>query len=305
MRVNKRPMAGKQTFDAIRQPKKGDREDFIVHVIGPDPSNDFYVPLSITGTALTIWGNNDDKAVAEELAEAIFNVIGTATQPPEEGFWFDSFNSEDTVRGTVDKIANVGSKPFTKNPSSALFLRSLGHDLNKKLMDLDEIFTLKYGTPFFKSLEDLAEGSQMVEDLNTPSKNNAEFLYRVCILSSIIDHFNVYLTPEDDHLCNCGKRHKPSEGSLQALKRWLANKLDENQSKNLTITFQMIKKLRKQYPIHDHYETANNIRRVRDGIKDANIYFEISKKDFEKDSTIMIEKYTKAISDLIETIKTM
>ena len=65
MRVNKRAMIGKQTFEAERQPKRGDREDFIVHVVGPDPSNDFKVPVSITGTILAIWGRGDDIDIAE------------------------------------------------------------------------------------------------------------------------------------------------------------------------------------------------------------------------------------------------
>src|SRR3989338_5464082 len=100
-------MIGTQKITAERLDKTGDREDFLVKVIGPDPKTDFTVPMSITGTALAMWDKNQDASgAAVILAKNIFQVYGTATLPPKEGFWFDSYNSEETLKGTVNLIYN-------------------------------------------------------------------------------------------------------------------------------------------------------------------------------------------------------
>lgn len=301
MTVKARNVIGELTFTAEKLAKIGDRDDFLIRVLHPDANTDFQVPLSITGTVLAIWGNPNSTEAAENLAMAIFSKIGTASQPPEEGFWFDSYNSKETIKLTIDKISNEGALSFTKNASSALFIRALGAEINTKIQDLDRIFSSKFNTPFFISLEDISEPSRISNDLTTPATNNAEFLYRICILSGIIDHINVSLTPEDSHLCSeCGQRHRQSVGSLQLLRNWLTDKLGEAEANRLTGVFQMIKKIRKQYPIHDHYETANNIRRVRDEIEEANLFFGIN-NDFGHDSSVITERFGKALDELKTT----
>lgn len=295
--VNNRGI-GTQTFTAIPLPKTGDREEFTLRVVGPDPSNDFQVPMIITGTALAIWGSPNPTDAAEALGAAVFRVTGTASQPPPEGYWFDSYNSGENVQDTANKIANEGALPFIKNAPSALFVRGLGQEINKKILELDALYSTKYNQPFFFSLEDLSEESQRIDDLNNPASDNANFLYRVCILSGIIDHINVRLSPEDIHQCTvCNQRHKQSEGSLSALRRWLKDKVNDQEATRLTQTFQMIKNLRKQYPIHDHYETASNIRQVRKQIRDATIYFDLN-RDFAHNGIKLTEKFGESIKEI-------
>ncbi len=297
------PGIGTQTIDATPQPKMGDREDFLVRVQGPDPSTDFQVPLSVTGTALAIWGNPNPKDTAEELTEALFRASGTASQPPSEGFWFDSYNSKETIRETANRIANEGVTPFVKNAPAALYVRSFGQEVNDKIQALDAKYTQKFSTPFFNSLEDLSEESQRVDDLNTPADTNADYLYRISILSGIIDHINVRLAPEDDHNCTeCGQRHRPGEGSLQALRRWLTDKVDAREANRLTETFQKVKNLRKQYPIHDQYVTANNVRQVRNEIARANTYFGVRDQEFAHNASTVVNKFAEAIEAITEAL---
>jgi len=294
------PGIGKQIFEAAPQPKMGDREDFELRVVGPDPSTDFKVPLSITGTALAVWGNPDPVEAAEALGAAIFHQVGTASQPPKEGYWFDSYNSGYNLQETVNKIYNSDTTPFIKNWQGPVFVKSLGSDINQKIQEIDEFFSQKFDTPFFKSLEDISEESQRADDLNTPAQNNAEFLYKVCILSGVIDHINIKLQGgENDHICTeCGQRYKQSQSSLQDFKEWLGDKLNPQKAASLTQTVQMIKKLRKQYPIHDHYITANNIRKERKEIVEAKAYFNLIEKDFAHNAAVVTAKFGEALQEI-------
>src|SRR4051794_15935642 len=113
-------MINSQIFTATILPKMGDREDFSLRVQGPDPSTDFQVPISISGTALAIWNNPNSIDAAQQLGAAIFDKIGTASKPPEEGYWFDSYNSGESLQDTIHKIANSDTSPFIKNASKSL-----------------------------------------------------------------------------------------------------------------------------------------------------------------------------------------
>ena len=250
-------MIGTQTITATHLPKVGDREDFSMRAVGPGET-DYNFPLSMTGTILAIW-QEDPKHAAEYLTRNILGVIGTASAPPEEGFWFDSYNSGDTLKETADKVRNYGIKSFTKGKIRNAFIRLLGEELFDEKEKLDKFFVSKYGYEFFRSFEDAFEDSQAIEDLSTPAKDNAHFLYRICILSGFIDHINVRVAQESTSVL-----------SLQALKNWLKINLDERRANDLTKTFQMIKNLRKQYPIHEHFTiTAEGRRVVRDEIREA------------------------------------
>lgn len=291
---------GTQIITATSQPKIGDREDFTLRVQGPDPHTDYSVPISMTGTILAMWSYPSPMQTAENLGAAIFRVIGTASEPPKEGFWFDSYNSGGTLQETINKIANEGGRPFAKNwTGSWMYVNSLGASTNKRMEELDQFFTKKFNIPFFKSLEDISEESQRVEDLNNLPKDHPGFIYRICIISGIIDHINLSTKKEDNHLCSvCGEKHKQSLGSLQNLKLWLVDKVGEKRASELTVTLSMIKKLRKQYPIHDHYVTTENIRNVRKEINEANNYFNIINGDFAHNTAIISEKFENALFDI-------
>lgn len=262
-------MIGTQTIMATLFPKIGDREDFSMRAVGPGET-DYSFLLSMTRTVLAIW-QEDPKHAAEYLTRNILGVIGTTSAPPEGGFWFDSYNSSNTLKATADKIRNFGIQAFSKGQARNAFIRLLGNELFDEKEKLDKFFVNKYGYEFFRSFEDAFEDSQAIEDLSTPAKDNAHFLYRICILSGFIDHIYVRMAQEASGVL-----------SLQALKNWLKSNLDENRANDLTKTFQMIKNLRKQYPIHEHYTvSADGQRVVREEITKAKEYFNIT-PDFER-----------------------
>lgn len=294
---------GGQTVTAESLPKIGDREDFTVRVVGPDPSTDFRVPLSITGTALSIWGNPNPQDAAEQLAVTIFDVAGTAKQPDPEGFWFDSYNSGTSIRDTQNKIRNESVRPFFKNEATAEFyVKLLGFGIRKKLEEIDMFFLAKFGRVFFKSLDDAFEVSRMTDDLNSPPGDNAHFLYRIGILAGIIDHFAV--EPSGGalkHNCSvCGR--SCTRGPLQSFKDWLVGELGQEKAGELTKPFQMIKNLRKQYPIHDHFETISGERRLRKEVLSANEFFGITDpKAYETNWNLVVVKFGETISAIMQS----
>ena len=221
---------------------------------------------------------------AKKLSETILDVIGTASAPPINGFWFDSYNSGDTLKETFNKIRNQGIQSFTKGGLENNFVKLIGQDLFEKKIQLDEFFKNRYGYEFFRSFEDAFEDSRAIEDLSTPAKDNPHFLYRVCILSVFIDHINIRLPDENS-----------KTKSLQALRNWLKAEVGEEKEMELTKTFQMIKNLRKQYPIHEHYDIGlDGIRKIRKEISDARTYFKLT-LDFERDWLNVFDIFNKTI----------
>lgn len=273
---------GKPKIKAILQPKIGDREDFLIRAIGPGET-DYAFPLSMTGTVLAIWQDEPQKS-AEYLADTILDVRGTSSAYPKEGFWFDSYNSADTLKETANKIRNQGIQSFTRAKLENSFVKLIGKDLLEQKEQLDKFFVDKYGFEFFRSFDDAFEDSQAIEDLSTPAKDNAHFLYRVCILSGFIDHINIRLENEGS-----------GTGSLQALKNWLETKVGEEKTTQLTKTFQMVKNLRKQYPIHEHFDVSpGGIRKIRKEISSARSYFNLT-LDLERDWINVFEAFKKSL----------
>src|SRR5258708_20096870 len=117
-------MNGTMTVTPKLLPHTGDRDDYIVDILGPEPSTPkMSVPLSFTGTVLAIW-KVDSKKAAEEIArtifgggEAVIGTIGTASGFPKQGYWFDSYNSGDSLEETINKILNKGNTQFIKKKS--------------------------------------------------------------------------------------------------------------------------------------------------------------------------------------------
>jgi hypothetical protein len=284
-------MIGKQIITVTLLPKIGDRDDYSVRAIGPGET-DYTFPLSMTGTILAIWQTNSQEA-AKYLAEEILDVIGTASVPPKDGFWFDSYNSLNTLKATTDRMRNEGIQSFTKGEYKNTSIRLLGNELFTENEKLNKFFAEKFGFEFFRSFEDAFEDSQVIEDLNTPASDNAHFLYRVCILSGIIDHFNVRLAGE------------PSEvKSLQALKNWLGSKLDVQKADKLVKPFQMVKYLRKQYPIHEHFSiSADGIRMVRQEITEAKTFFGIG-KDFPASWANVLKVFKQGLEEMRKALET-
>ncbi len=265
-------------------PRYGDREDYDVRVVGPGDT-DWIFKLSITGTALAIWRRNGKEA-SEFLAQTIINVIGTAGAPSPE-YWFDSYNSAATLEETGNKIRNFGTELFLRNSTIGdEFRKLLGSSVLENIESINKKFNAKFGVPFFKSLDYAFEYSRASEDLVNPPKDNANLLYKICVLSLIIDFIRVRL-PSDTS----------STGSLQAFKNWLAAKLDPIKADELTVAFQMIKNLRKQYPLHDHYEDVTGSRVERKEITEAKKYFKLS-GDYEGDWQKIKVRFIKSFDEI-------
>jgi hypothetical protein len=270
-------------------PRYGDREDYEVRVKGPGDT-DYKFTLSLSGTVLAIW-RIDGKTASESLVSTIINIIGTAGAPSPH-YWFDSYNSAADLKETENKIRNFGTELFLRNSTIGdEFRKLLTSSVLENLEVINKKFNDKYGIPLFKSLDYAFEYSQASEDLGNPPKDLANFLYRICILSLIIDFINVRLDSEPRQT-----------GSLQAFKNWLAVKFDANKAEELTVTFQMVKNLRKQYPLHDHYEeTADGARIERKEITKAKTHFNL-KGDFEGDWQKVKIAFIKAFGEIEKSL---
>jgi hypothetical protein len=262
--------------------KTGSRSDFLVRVIGPGET-DYQFPLAISDTTLAIWGANDNGSrAAKELVGAIVYSHGTSRAFPEEGYWFDSYNSESTIKETINKIHNFSTAPFLKHRSPTDQISAIyGGDILDKLEQLSFKFFDVTGHPLMGSLDYSFERSEADYDLGSPATNKPEFVYRLCILSVLIDGFRIRLNTESSRT-----------GSLGALRNWLADRLDAGTATSLTETFRQVKQLRKQYPIHEHFERDQaGQRRVRDEVTGAETYFAF------RDETFGFEERWKKLSD--------
>lgn len=248
-------------------PRTGDRVDALAIVTGPGETSHRF-PLSITGTVQAIW-NIDDSELNEVLqhivSEMFSSSIGTDSTPPKEGYWFDSYNSESTIKATLDKMRNLGQKPFLKDLSERDAISEIyGGGILRELERVSGIFYEKTGTRLANALDFSFERTQAEHDLGTAPEDNAQFLYRVCILSVIVDGFGVRLPNE-----KLDRKY-----SLQAFENWLAKTLEREAARKATEPFARLKDLRNQYPIHDHFEKdANGQKIVLEKIDAAEKYF--------------------------------
>jgi len=267
------------TLDPLH--KTADRDDFSVRVVGPGDTY-YRFRLSATRTVLAIWQTaSADEAVAA-LAETLVESHGTASAFPEQGFWFDSYNSAETASETCNIIRNRGWTAFL-HPAART---SLGAALFSVLDELDAAFSAHHGRPFLKSLDILFEPSQALEDLETDAHDNPHFIYRVCILSAVIDRF----------------AFDEGNGSLNGLRAWLEPEVGAGEAAELTSTFQMVKRLRKQYPIHEHFEVdAAGERHRRAQIVEAEQYFELRANPSE-DWRRVLTRFIKATQRLTRVV---
>lgn len=236
--------------------KTADREDFLVRL--QQAGNDCQFRLSLTGTVVAIW-NVDPDTAAPLLVDRLVYSHGTAAAFEPEGFWFDSNNSSSTLSETLNDISNKGWRSFV-HPS----IRStLGAQLFAVLDKLDEIVIARHRHPFVRSLDVLFERSQAGDDFESEARDHAHFVYRVCLASAIIDRFDF----------------RSAEGSLNGLRSFLLEQLGEADASSLTEPFYMVKKLRKQYPIHEEYELdGDGFRKRRKQLEDAESYFDLRKE---------------------------
>lgn len=273
--------------------KTGSRSDFLARVIGPGET-DYNFPVAISDTILAIWGD-DPADTAEQLVETLVRLHGTSSAFPGEGYWFDSYNSESTLTETKNKIHNFGGTPFLKHRAPADAIAAIfGGDILDKLEQLSHKFFLTIGQPLIGSLDYSFERSEADSDLGSPPNNKAELLYRVCILSVLIDGFRLRLPTEPNR-----------NGSLAALKNWFERQYDASHAAALTETFKMIKNLRKQYPIHEHFERDQAGQRVvRDEVVQAEQYFGFRDiGDMPAKYKRLTDTFKKALDDIADIIE--
>lgn len=260
--------------------KTGDREDFLVRVVGPGET-DHQFRLSITGTLDAIWGLQSE-AAAKELVNALVYVHGTAHAYPE-AYWFDSYNSADTLKSTVGLIHNEGERSFLHPAIRDKYAGFVGDETLAKLETADQACGARFGSSLLRSLDDAFEYTEAANDLSVPPKDNANFIYRVCVLSVIIDHLDLSIS---------GSKQ---EGSLNKFDEWQQVNLKGELSEAVQ-TFRMIKRLRKQYPIHEHYKlTAEGVRTLRKEVVDATAYFNLRKGEPEHNWHQVITKFNDAV----------
>jgi hypothetical protein len=235
-------------------PKTADREDFLVRVT--DDHNDYRFRLSLTGFTLALWGDVDPDMSAELLVDRLVYSHGTASGFAEEGYWFDSHNSGPSLEETLHIIENQGSRLFD-HPS---IRTALGSQLFGVLDDLDALPMAEEQLPFVRSLDVLFERSQAGDDFESEAPDHAHLIYRICLASAILDRLNF----------------TSDTGSLNGLKTWLSQRLGNEAGEKLTEPLFMVKKLRKQYSIHEEYEVnAGGVRARRRQLEQAETYFEV------------------------------
>jgi len=259
-------MIGTMTVEIDILPRTGSRVDAMARVIGPGET-DYTFPISISSTIQAIWGIQDDllEDTLKGLVYDMFSsIVGTASAPPENGYWFDSYNSESTIKATLDRMRNVGQVPYLKNPTSQdQISRIFGGGLLSEIERIDGVFFQKTGMRFVNALDYAFERSEAEHDLGTPPADNPGLLYRICILSVIVDALSVHRAGEN-----------PDTPSLRALTNWLEERLGRDEARRITEAFARVKDLRKQYPIHEHFAAdASGQRKVRDEVEAASTYF--------------------------------
>jgi len=268
------------TISIEQLPRTADREDFLVRVT--DPQNDYRFRLSLTGFTLALW-DVDPTQAAKYLVDRLVHSHGTTSAFAEEGYWFDSYNSASTFEETLHIIENEGSRHFD-HPS---IKTALGSQLFGVLDDLDALRMKIERDPFLRSLDVLFERSKAGDDFESQARDHADFIYRVCLASAVIDRFNF----------------KSDTGSLNGLKAWLAERLGETTANGLTESFFMIKKLRKQYPIHEEYEVnAAGVRARRKELEQAETFFGL-RGDPASDWHAVRSRFVVALQELSDALR--
>ncbi len=258
-------MIGRQEITVEIHDATGDRREVSVRVVGPGDT-DWTFPISISRTLQAIWGIPDDEIEGEvrELARGIAGIRGTASAPPTAGYVFDSYNSEDSISETLNKIRNLGIELFLKDRGAHDEIAAIfGGSLLTELERLNALFVARTGMRLVRPLDYAFEASEATTDLSTEPKDKADFLYRICILSVIVDAFGIRRDSEE--------RGVPS---LKALTNWLAERVGTESARRMTAAFARVKDLRKQYPVHEHFEqTPEGQRRVRSELRAAHEFF--------------------------------
>ncbi len=286
-------MIGNLDIKVIEElPKIGDRFDYRVQIVGPGET-DYKKQASITRTLVSVWDLDNDakrRDAVEKLVSSIIKIIGTASEPPGEGFWFDTFNTGDTLDTTIKEIPNkplTFIKGLTVRDEMALYI---GDEIISLLEKINEKYEKKTGEKFYKSLDHAFVRSQAVEDMNNPPNDRANFLYRICILSVILDRLN--FTQYDNR-----------RRSLVGFSIWLEQNYGQQFASETTEPLFKLKILRRQYPLHEHYEEIEGKLQTRLDLVEAERYFDVQNTNFAGDWHKVSQKYKQAFESILQKLK--
>ncbi len=250
-------------------PRVGDRDDFLISIVGPGDTS-YTKQASITKTLSSVWGlKSDDKKInaVEEMVTAIIKAIGTASEPGD--FWFDTYNTEDDLDQTVRSIPNKPRAYIRGEAVRDEMTVYIGGEILNLLDDIEKLFVESEGIRFLNSLDRAFERSQAESDMNSPPKDKASYLYRVCILSVVLDRLNfAEYDPEDKNR------------SLVGFSQWLCDKYGFEFAEEVTKPLFKLRRLRNQYPIHEHYQEEDGQIITRTDLVEAQEFFNISGIDY-------------------------
>ncbi len=285
-------MIGSLEIKVLKElPKTGDRFDYIVQISGPGESI-YKKQASITRTLVSVWGFTEDakrKAAIVDLVHAIIKVIGTASEPPGDGFWFDTYNAEETLEETIRQVPNKAHSYIKGRTVRDEMVLYVGNEIMDLLDGVEGKFEEKIGKRFIRSLDRAFERSQAVDDMNNPPNDRANYLYRICILSVILDRLN--FGEYDD------------EGrSLMGFSSWLRETYGEDFAEAVTEPLFKLKRLRRQYPLHEHYEEVEGELLPRQDLVEAQEYFDTSNTDFSSDWHKVSQRFKQSFEKLLDKL---
>lgn len=283
-------MIGSLEIKVIEElPKVGDRTDYLVQISGPGETK-YQKQASITGTLSSVWNLTENEAridAVEKLVRSIIKVIGTASEPPGDGFWFDTFNAEDTLEETVRTVPNKPNSYIKGKTVSDEMTLYVGGDIMELLDKVGDKFHEIEGKKFLHSLDRAFERSQAVDEMNTPPNDRANYLYRVCILSLVLDRLNF-------------TEHDEQKRSLMGFSSWMREKYGQEFADGVMEPLFMIKRLRRQYPIHEHFEEVEGELLTRQDLVEARTFFDIDNVDFSSDWHKVSQKFKNSFEKFLE-----
>lgn len=242
-------------------------EIHVTHMWSTTEGNFCVFPLTITTELLDTWGVEASQAeetikqLASELYGDSMGCLSVSTEPPANGYWFDTHNSKSSIRETMNTFINAQDHlPFLSNPADKHRISGIfGGAILCELEQADDLAFQRKGQQLLGDLDTSFDRSRAVHDLSTQPDDDKDLGHKINLLATIIDKFKI---------------RKPDEAkgvkSIKALENWLADIVGGQKAHEITAPFAHVRDLRNQYPVHDQYEKS---RKPRPAVAAAEAYF--------------------------------
>lgn len=219
-------------------------------------------PLAITTELLDSWGvqaSRAEEAIKQLVGELYGDNMGclsVSTEPPANGYWFDTHNSKPTIRETMNAFINVQDHlPFLSNPADKDRISGIfGGAILCELEQADALVFQQKGQRLLGDLDTSFDRSRVVHDLRTPPTDDKDLGHKINLLAAIIDKIKIKM---------------PGLKSIRALESWLATIVGDQQAQQVVEPFDGVSCLRNQYPVHDQFEK----RKTPKHVEEAEAYF--------------------------------